>query len=213
MNMRFRAIQVFGGSLLAICASGVLAFADPSSPIETNPLAWLKDDLSCGQLTDQMKARYSPLGPFSGMPPKKKVEVRAAMDVICSPKFAHCDFGGCKRLPEATAPVAGFSTEPSSEALAQQKLNQMVSERERQLQQTIKKQASRELRSKLGWQKMAMKEGAVDVPRGPKARIITAPEEPVRKRERPPTEESKVPARDSNYDAAAGNAPPPSKSF
>ncbi|MFN8389589.1 MAG: hypothetical protein U0136_04805 [Bdellovibrionota bacterium] len=151
--------------------------------IETDPLAWLKNDLSCDQLVDQMKARYSPLGPFSEMPAATKAELRQALDVVCSPKYAHCAFSSCAKLaklnqekeqaaakdaPQPALVVAkkggaevgdrpvGFEDPAQLDALADQRLNQLVTDRHRALERSIEQAAKAELAKKLEWERIQM---------------------------------------------------------
>src|SRR5262245_13006278 len=71
------------------------AYAEDRSATEADPLAWLENDMSCQELTDQIKSRYAPLGKFSDMPDAKKEELRNVLAVVCSPKFARCGFRSC----------------------------------------------------------------------------------------------------------------------
>ena len=147
--------------------------------IVTDPLAWLSADLSCAELTDQFRARYSPLGPFAGLPESKKEEVRTALDIICSERFAQCGFAGCKNLPESevvgdrplvsTAPTAAPT--PVTEApnasmpepvdflsLANGRLQSLVSDRARLHDRAIKDAAKAESSSRRGWERITMQQ-------------------------------------------------------
>ena len=131
------------------------------------------------ELTDQFRARYSPLGPFAGLPECKKEEVRTALDIICSGRFAQCGFAGCKNLPESevvgdrplvsTAPTAAPT--PVTEApnastpepvdflsLANGRLQSLVSDRARLHDRAIKDAAKAESSSRRGWERITMQQ-------------------------------------------------------
>lgn len=125
---------------LLLCVGVASARADDGPlPIESDPLAWLKGDLSCEQLTDQIRGRYAPLGKFSDLPEEKKQELRLVLGVACSQRFAACDFKACAGVRGAEgsegpgavsgAPVSdpggGIPTDfsgPTPDAVAQKKL-------------------------------------------------------------------------------------------
>jgi hypothetical protein len=65
--------------------------------IQTDPLAWLGQELSCDEFKDQIRARYGPLGPWDSLPPKTKLELQAVFDTACSSRFEHCDFKRCAK--------------------------------------------------------------------------------------------------------------------
>ncbi len=68
------------------------------APIKTDSLAWLKEPLTCDGLLDQIRARYEPLGPYSGLPAEKKKELDHVLDVSCSARFTHCKFATCAKF-------------------------------------------------------------------------------------------------------------------
>lgn len=174
---------VVGG--LAVCAT--TAHAEESRAIQKDPLAWLKSGLSCSDLTDQFKARYAPLGPFSGLPEEKKAEVRAALDIICSPLYEHCSFGGCKKLvsgevaPKASKEPAESGNggaqgsevgdrpnvraqevgEPAPEdllSLANEQLQRLVADRAHAREKEIKSAEKGEMSGKRAWERIVIEE-------------------------------------------------------
>ncbi len=76
--------------------------------IVTDPLAWLNGPLECGDLVDQIKARYLPLGSYSELPLEKRRELDKILDVVCGERFAHCSFPSCPAKDSAVS--TGSST-------------------------------------------------------------------------------------------------------
>jgi len=70
------------------------------SAIERDPLAWLKGDITCDRVTDQIKARYAPLGPYSAFPKRKKEEVDRMLKIVCSKRFSQCHFKPCLKVKQ-----------------------------------------------------------------------------------------------------------------
>lgn len=88
-----------------LCEKRSLSAIDDSSargaeqgPIKTDALAWLREPLTCDGLLDQIRARYEPLGPYSGLPAEKKKELDHVLDVSCSARFNHCKFATCAKF-------------------------------------------------------------------------------------------------------------------
>jgi hypothetical protein len=72
--------------------------------IESDPLAWLKQPLTCGELVEQFQARFGPLGRISDIRGEKKKELEQVLRVSCSKRFLHCNFSTCIRREGGSAP-------------------------------------------------------------------------------------------------------------
>lgn len=140
--------------LLTIFLLGFLAHSS-----EAQNIAWLEKDMSCDQLTLEMKTRYSQMGNYGALSESKKQEIALVLDVICSARFEKCGFKNCKRPVTAVAqtptvveptPMVDFT------AMAREALNQKIAEHQTALQAKISEAVKRETSEKLGWVRVSM---------------------------------------------------------
>ncbi len=204
----------------ALLLNAVFAAADDRFPgngpaIEADPLAWLKADMSCSELTDQIKARYAPLGKFSDMPEGKKAELREVLAAVCSSKFARCGFRSCgdgkpreSSAPAATAADPGVLSEVELTERAEARLRAIVADLERSRGIAISAAKKTESQQKLAWQRIIMPEEA--------ARETTE-EKPAREPDSVPAPAPKAagkrPPRDRDAAKPAGKKSSPPTSF
>ncbi len=99
---------LLNGVLLAF---GALVPSTESAAQGASPIEWLQKEMTCDQLSAEMKDRYASLGAFSKLTEEKKQEVGLVLDIICGARFAHCSFKNCQKL----APVGGAEAAPPKE--------------------------------------------------------------------------------------------------
>ncbi len=59
--------------------------------------SWLNTGMSCGELKDQIRARYLPLGgAWKNLPKVSKDELGVVLKIACGKEFSHCGFKRCK---------------------------------------------------------------------------------------------------------------------
>lgn len=146
--------------------------AEPArSPFPTDPLAWLEQPLTCDGFLEQIQIRYAPLGKFSELPPAKKAEVRQVLNLVCSERFAHCDFPSCRKLAKGSRAATASKGEGSTMTAAEQKAEVQRRLKERlefireefelrraQQNELIAAKQQEERRKGLEWQRFSIRE-------------------------------------------------------
>ena len=66
----------------------------------SNELSWLSRFLTCEQLMDQVKSRYSSLEQSELKKEGIKREIKLVLNTACSDRFTHCQFSSCKNISQ-----------------------------------------------------------------------------------------------------------------
>lgn len=126
--------------------------------IESDPLAWLKQPLTCGELVEQFQARFGPLGRISDIRGEKKKELEQVLRVSCSKRFLHCNFSTCvrrdgERAPsvDEDSPLAPIAPEVK-QAMSEQSYLELVKEQRSRRERMIELKRMEEKSTQVVWQ-------------------------------------------------------------
>ena len=95
-------------------------FVTPSAHAQSEDgIAWLQKDMSCDELTVEMRKRYAKVGNFNSLGEDKRQEIGLVLDIICGARFAKCGFKNCQKLAPLAQAERPAEPKPSLEPLAE----------------------------------------------------------------------------------------------
>jgi len=131
--------------------------------LSSDPLAWLRQPMSCTFLIEQIRSRYAPLGKFSELPKFKQDEINAVMETACSARFEHCKFKACAtaempktgdEIADGTEQADGESSSSGIQEVLQRKadtLRSLVTLWQERRQERIQEAVAKEQESGITW--------------------------------------------------------------
>ncbi len=115
----------------------------------SNKKSWLSRFLTCEQLMEQVKSRYSNLDVAQQNNTNTKREIKLVLNTACSERFSHCKFSSCKSLNKDSK-IGELAIEKKSKSFNHKALQQSI------INQSIKKEKA----LGLVWQKFTNSEEA-----------------------------------------------------